>query len=231
MDTDASPVRPRRRRGRRSAGAAIVALLAALIAAGCGGSSGQRAQNPVVNLNDVSAAPGLRGTALATPLRKPDLTLVDTAGRPYDLRTATAGRLALVYLGYTHCPDVCPTTIADLAAALSQTSAAVRRQVTVVFVTTDPDRDTSAVLRDWLAQFDPTFVGLRGSWDQVASYAQYLGISLEPPKQQADGTWIVGHGSQVTAFEPNGVASTVYLAGVTPADYAHDIPLLLAGAR
>ncbi|WP_308302052.1 SCO family protein, partial [Frankia sp. AgKG'84/4] len=209
-----------------------LALLVALVAAGCGGSASKAAgQGPaIVSLDDASPGPGLRGTTLATPMPKPDVALTDMSGHPYRLRAATAGKLTLVYFGYTHCPDVCPTTMADIAAGLSQTSEAVRRQVSVVFVTTDPDRDTPAVLRSWLTQFDPTFVGLTGTTAQITADADKFGIPVEPPRREADGSWVVDHGSQVTAFNPDGLARTVYLAGVTPADYAHDIPMLLKGA-
>ncbi|WP_235948182.1 SCO family protein [Candidatus Frankia alpina] len=223
--------RRRRRYGRRPAGAVCIAVLLALAAAGCGGSAAKGSGSSIVHLDDASPAAGLRGTALAASLPKPDIRLTNTAGRSYDLRAATGGKLTLVYFGYTHCPDVCPTTMADIAAGLSQLSPAVRRHVTVVFVTTDPDRDTPAVLHAWLTQFDPTFVGLTGSWNQIAGYAQQLAIPLERPRRQADGSWEVDHGSQVTAFGPDGAARTVYLAGITPTDYAHDIPLLVKGSR
>ncbi len=206
-------------------------MLLVLAAAACGGSAGGGSRSSIVHLDDASPAPGPRGTALAKALPKPAITLTDTAGQRYDLRAATAGKLTFVYFGYTHCPDVCPTTMADLAAGLSQTSPAVRRQVAVVFVTTDPDRDTPAVLHSWLTQFDPSFVGLTGNWNQISGYAKQLGIPLERPRRQADGTWEVDHGSQVVAFGPGGDAHWVYLAGVTPADYAHDIPLLAKDAR
>ncbi|MCK9897913.1 SCO family protein [Frankia sp. AgB32] len=235
MDVHRSPLRPGPRphrsgvRARRAVAVGLV-LLVALVAAGCGGSSAPSSASAILSLDDASPGPGLRGTTLATPLAKPAVDLTDMNGHPYQLRTATAGKLTLVYFGYTHCPDVCPTTMADIAAGLNQTSAAVRRQVAVVFVTTDPDRDTPAVLRSWLTQFDPTFVGLTGTTAQITGYAETFGIPVEPPRRGADGSWVVDHGSQVTAFNPDGLARTVYLAGVTPADYAHDIPMLLKGA-
>ncbi|MCL9758242.1 SCO family protein [Frankia sp. AiPa1] len=205
-------------------------LAAALAGCGAGSTDAGSSGSSIVRLDNVTAGPGLRGTSLATPMAKPDVQLTDTAGHPYDLRKATAGKLTLVYFGYSHCPDVCPTTMADIAAGLSQSSAADRQKVAVVFITTDPERDTPTVLHDWLTQFDPTFVGLTGTWEQISGYADTFGIPVEKPRQQADGTWVVDHGSQVTAFNPDGLARTVYLAGITPADYAHDIPMLIKGA-
>jgi protein SCO1/2 len=214
---------------------ALVLLGAALLTAvlaGCGGTSTPSAPSlEVVNLDDAPKAAGLRGPALATPLPMPDIRLTDTAGQPYDLKAATNGKLTFVFFGYTHCPDVCPTTMADLARALDLVSAADRGRVAVVFVTTDPDRDTGPVIRSWLNQFNPSFVGLRGPLEQVAGYAAQFGVPLAAPRRQADGTITVDHGAQVTAFSPDGVARTVYMANTQVDDYAHDIPLLLKGAR
>ncbi|MCK9922578.1 SCO family protein [Frankia sp. AgPm24] len=228
----------RRGGGRRRAvprvgvGALALGLALAFALTGCGGGSATSADanGVIVHLDDATDASGLRGTSLAAPMPKPDVRLTDTGGQPYDLRAATTGKLTLVYFGYSHCPDVCPTTMADIAAGLSETSAAVQQKVSVVFITTDPERDTPAVLHSWLAQFNPAFVGLTGTWEQIAGYADQFGIPVEKPRQQADGSWVVDHGSQVTAFGPDGVARVVYLAGITPADYAHDLPTLVKGA-
>ncbi|WP_045876410.1 SCO family protein [Pseudofrankia sp. DC12] len=227
---NASADRPGRRRRRTHPvvtltvlGAAVLVLTAAL--AGCGGSSAS--STGVVNLDDAPKAAGLRGPELATPLPMPDIRLTDTAGRPYDVKAATGGKLTFVYFGYTHCPDVCPTTMADIARALDLVPAADRGRVAVVFITTDPDRDTGPVIRSWLDQFNPSFVGLRGPLAQVADYAGQLGVPLAAPQRQADGTVTVDHGAQVTAFSPDGTARTVYLANTQVEDYAHDIPLLL----
>jgi hypothetical protein len=106
-----------------------------------------------------------------------------------------------------------------------------RGRVAVVFVTTDPDRDTGPVIRSWLNQFNPSFFGLRGPLEQVAGYAAQLGVPLAAPRREADGTITVDHGAQVTAFGPDGVARSVYLANTQVDDYAHDISLLLKGTR
>lgn len=92
---------------------------------------------------------------------RPTFVLTDNEGRSYDFAEQTGGRPTLVYFGYTNCPDECPTAMADIAAALRTTPGAVREQVKVVLVTTDPDRGTAPVLRRWLDQFDPAFIGLR----------------------------------------------------------------------
>ncbi|GAA1957867.1 SCO family protein [Catenulispora subtropica] len=167
-----------------------------------------------------------KGTELGIPTPIPPVTLTDTDGKAYDLKAHAAGKVTLVYFGYTHCPDECPTAMADVAAALRLTPADKRAKVQVVFVTTDPERDTGPVIKDWLGKFDPSFVGLTGTVDQVDNAAKLAATPVEPPKKKADGSVEVDHGTQINAFGPDGVAHVVWLAGVTPKDIAHDIALL-----
>ncbi|HVV29320.1 MAG TPA: SCO family protein, partial [Mycobacteriales bacterium] len=149
------------------------------------------------------------------------------------LATEARGHLTLLYFGYTNCPDVCPTTMADLGAALRKVPASVARDVRVVFITSDPARDTPAVMRAWLAHFDSglpvPFVGLTSSISAIDAYGQKLGVALEPPKKDKDGTIEVTHGAQVTAFSPqDGKAHLVWTpGGLTPEQYASDIELLM----
>ncbi|WP_261575032.1 SCO family protein [Frankia gtarii] len=216
-------------RGARAASALTAVGLAATVALGAcssGGSAGTGGAAVIVG-GAATAGPGVRGTTLGAPIDLPDLHLTDTAGRPYDLRAHAPGRVTLLFFGYTHCPDVCPTTMADLAAALTQVSSDVRRQTSVVFVTSDPQRDTPPVIRHWLDSFDSGFVGLTGELTTIDAAARSVGVPLEPPRRQADGSWIVDHGAQVLAFGPDRRARTVYTAGTPVADYAHDLPLLL----
>ncbi len=135
----------------------------------------------------------------------------------------------MLYFGYTHCPDVCPTTMADLGLALRQLPVQVQEHTQVVFVTSDPGRDTPAVMKTWLANFDPglvrPFVGLTASIKQIDAVATSVGVPLEPPVKEADGTISVEHGAQTLAFVA-GKASVLWLAGTTSAQYAHDITRL-----
>ena len=105
----------------------------------------------------------LRGWVIDTPVPKPDLTLTDTNGEAFDLRAETEGYLTLVFFGYTYCPDVCPVHMANLGAVFGDLIPEVRDRIKVVFVSTDPERDTPERLRSWLDNFDRSFVGLRGT--------------------------------------------------------------------
>jgi protein SCO1/2 len=164
-----------------------------------------------------------------TPLpRKPRFILTDTAGHPFSFITRTRGKLAYLYFGYTHCPDACPTTMAELAAALHRQPRDVRRRVEVVFVTADPRRDTERVLRAWLDHFNHAFVGLTGTQSEIVSAERQAGVPLAPPAKVTGKNYSVAHSSFVLPFSPDGRAHVVYTQGFHTADYAHDMPLLLA---
>ncbi len=132
----------------------------------------------------------------------------------------------LLYFGYTHCPDVCPTTMADLAQALRKMHPDVQNRIQVVFVTSDPARDTVPVMKAWLGNFDASlvhhFVGLTASIRQIDAVATEVGVPLSPPSKAPNGTITVDHGAQTLAFVA-GKASLLWTAATSPADYGHDI--------
>lgn len=181
----------------------------------------------VAACGDAPTPGALRGTALAEPWERPAFTLTATDGHPYDFRAETAGYLTLLFFGYTHCPDVCPVHMANLAAVLPKLPPGVASRVKVVFVTTDPERDTAERLRRWLDGFDPRFVGLVGPLDSVNAIQQRIGLAPAIQQPTADGAnYLVGHAAQVIAYSPDGRAHAVYPFGTRQADWAHDLPWL-----
>ena len=171
--------------------------------------------------------PQLRGL-VPTPLpHRPNFTLTDTAGRPYDFATRTRGKLAYLYFGYTHCPDACPATMGNIEFAVRSLAAAQRKLVEVVFVTVDPKRDTPRVLRAWLSHYNATFVGLTGTERQIRAAESAAGVPLAPPETQGGTNYAVQHSSFVLPYSPDGVAHVLYTQGFVSTDYAHDLPLLL----
>ncbi len=170
----------------------------------------------------------LHGAIIQPAIAKPEITLTDTSGQPFDLRRQTQGYVTILYLGYTHCPDECPTTMADFSAALRSLPANTASHVKVLFVTTDPERDTPNVLRNWLDAFDPRFVGLRGSADQLAALERDL--HLPPAEKEASdgaGDYGVSHAAFALVFTAaDNIAHTVYPVGFSRADLASDITLL-----
>lgn len=119
--------------------------------------------------------------------------------------------------------------MADLGQALRGEPALIQARTQVVFVTSDPVRDTPDVMKTWLANFDPgvllKFVGLTATPKQIDSVATSVGVPLEPPVKEPNGTYSVEHGAQTLAFV-NDKASVLWLAGTSVADYAHDIDAL-----
>jgi len=195
---------------------AIVAMVAVL--AGCGGAAAPSGlPNPM----------GLQGTLQEPPTAKPGFTLTDTSGHPFNLATQTAGDVTLLYFGYTHCPDVCPTTMADLALGLAKVSPAVRSHVKVVFVTTDPDRDTTSVIRSWLNAFNPAFIGLTGTAGQVTAAERAVGMPPATVVPLGHGNYTVDHAAYVLAFTTDDEAHVVYPDGYGASTWAHDLPRLV----
>jgi protein SCO1/2 len=228
------------RRGRPAAAAG----LATLLAAGCGGGGGESAA-PVP-----SASFGWHGVEPQDgPVPRAEFVLRDTAGRRFDFARETQGQPTLVYFGYTNCPDECPTAMADIAAALRQSDVALREQVKVVVVTTDPQRDTPPVLRRWLDQFSQDFIGLVGTQAEVDAAQEAAG--LEPAKKggavetlpgkpnehvHKPGTaahkhfgplgYGVGHANLILAYNADDLLPVAYPGGVRPSDIAADLPEL-----
>ncbi|MDA1095694.1 MAG: SCO family protein [Chloroflexi bacterium] len=173
----------------------------------------------------------LRGSVMVEPIPKPDLTLTDTNGEPYDLRAETDGYLTLVFFGYTNCPDVCPVHMANLGAVYRELLPEVRDHMRVVFVSTDPERDTPARLRSWLDSFHPSFVGLRGSIDDInAALASMMlpGVAVMPAEHGQEP--MIGHPAAVLAFSADGLARVRYPFGVRQSDWLHDLPILAQGS-
>ncbi|MDX1394469.1 MAG: SCO family protein [Gemmatimonadota bacterium] len=214
---------------------AIAAVLAAL-AAGCGGAGDSTetgdpaAETPAAarGIEPGGEGGGYRGLELVTPIRVPPFTLTDTSGEPYDFLDETAGSLAFLFFGFTHCPDICPVQLANLAAALGDLPYAERRQVEVVFVTTDPDRDTPEIVRDYLDRFDREFTGLIAPIDEVNAVLASLDL---PPavKEETPGTgdYTVGHVAQIMAVTGDGMIRLAYPGGIRQSDWRNDLPALL----
>jgi len=168
---------------------------------------------------------GFDGTVLEPPQPKPEFVLTDTSGRQFDFQKQTAGKLTLLYFGYTFCPDICPVQLAQLAAVMNRLPDVERNSV-VVFVTVDPERDTSQVIRTFLDKFDSKFVGLTGTVDQVEAAQRAAGVPVAV--KIGDGAdYSMGHASQVIAYAPDGLAYTQYPYGTRQTQWVHDLPLVL----
>jgi len=175
-----------------------------------------------------SSASEFSGAVLHQQYHAPDTELTDTEGRPFSLASSTDKRLTLIFFGYTHCPDECPTTMATLASAMLQLDASDRANVQVVFVTTDPARDTAPVIRHWLDRFDPSFVGVTGPLPKIEHAATALGVPVAKGRRLPSGGYDVTHGTQVLALDGTNTVPVVWTLGTTAPEFAHDIHQLLS---
>ena len=167
----------------------------------------------------------LLGTVPVTPLEKVSFTLTDTRGRPFDFRAETDGHITLLFFGYTFCPDICPVHMATLAAALRELDAEVREDVRVVFVTVDPERDTPDRLAGWLAAFDSSFVGVRGSAEDVAAALAFY--RYPPPERSGDEPgYTVGHPALIYAFTPDDLGRAMYGPDISKNAWIRDLNVM-----
>ena len=194
-----------------------LALSACGTATGGGGHDHSAASGPATVEGDTGT---YAGVDLAEPYRRPSFTLTDTSGASYDFKAATAGKPTLLFFGYTNCPDVCPTTMADIAVALRGLDAALVQQLQVVFVTTDPARDTPAVLRAWLDRFDADlphpWIGLTGDQPTIDQAQLSTGVPLAE-----DGGKL--HSSLLLLYGSDDEAHVAFDAGNTAKDIAADL--------
>lgn len=214
--------------------AAVLAGLSLLALVGCSsGSKGASASEGASDSGGASASASelndhtdqtYSGLGLTPPQPRPQFTLTDQSGAAYKFGTVTKGKPTLLYFGYTHCPDVCPTTLADITQALQAVPAAVRDRTQVVFVTTDVKRDTPAVLKAYLAQFDAglpnRFVGLSGTQSQVDAAQVAAHVTLAEDEGQT-------HSAQVLLYGSDDYARVSFLESTDEAgQIRHDLPLI-----
>jgi protein SCO1/2 len=176
------------------------------------------------------SAGGSSAARLDPPVELPAAVLDGVDGRPFDLRDGTPGSVTLLFFGYTHCPDICPVHMANLAAVLRDLPLEISREVDVLFVTTDPERDTPERLGEWLSALHPRFVGLRGTRSEVNDLERSLGL---PPSvvvaDSASRDGLVGHAALVLAFGPGDTARVAYPWGTRQRDWLRDLPRLVRG--
>lgn len=163
------------------------------------------------------------------PWPKPEVELTDTEGNPYDIVAETEGEVTLVYLGYTNCPDICPTHMNDIAATLDTMDPEDAEEVNVIFITTDPERDTPEVMRRWLNLFGEDFVGLTADQETIDEVQVALGVEPARPfeTERAGDGYEVSHAAFVYAFDQTNLAHLVFPGGVDRETWLHDLTKLV----
>ena len=195
----------------RSAAVARLAVTLSLITTACGPEAA-----PPVEL----------GAEFHNPLH-PEFTLTDTDGNAFDFGSETRGYMTLLFFGYTNCPDICPVHMANIGAALDRLPYSVTSRVKVVFVTTDPERDTPGRIREWLDHFDTGFIGLTGTLEEIAAAEREVKIAPSQRVPRDDGGYDVGHSARVIAFTTDGAGRFLYPFGTRQSDWASEIPALV----
>jgi protein SCO1/2 len=171
------------------------------------------------------SAPSFRATDVTGADFGKELQLTDFDGQRRQL-SDFRGKAVVVFFGYTHCPDVCPTTLSTLAAAIKKLGPDGDK-VQVLFVTADPERDTAEVLKQYVTAFNPTFLGLRGTADETAAVAKEFKVIVQKNAGADPNNYTVDHSSGTYVYDPAGKLRLYVGYGQDADVFAHDIGLLL----
>jgi protein SCO1/2 len=155
-------------------------------------------------------------------------TLTDHNGERHSLADFK-GKAVLLFFGFTHCPDVCPTTLARAKLALQKLGPDASK-VQVLFVSVDPQRDTPEVLKGYVTAFDPSFIGFTGTPEEIKQVAQDFRIIYRKSEGKGPGDYTVDHSTQTYVYDPQG-RLRLYISHAQDVDVVvHDVKLLLDGA-
>ena len=204
--------------------AVVWLLLAGLLATACGPASAT-----AIAAQGLEPGPdGWRGIPLERERTMPEATLQDVEGDEVELAAAFAGTPTLLFFGYTSCPDICPVHLAAIASAMT-TAGVSYDDLDVVFVSVDPDRDTSERIEEYVANFSSRMVGLHGDLEVVEDALSQLdlpGPIVEGPDPRGEGD-LIGHPAQVIGFDAQGQALRTWPFGARRSDWIADLPRIV----
>lgn len=204
------PILPGRRRALRVAALSTAALAVPWALTACG-----------------DKGPSFKGSDIAGTHLGKDWTLTDFDGHPRTL-ASFAGKVVVVFFGYTQCPDVCPTSLAELADVMHKLGPDADK-VQVLFITVDPDRDTAEILKQYATAFDSRFLALRGTAEETrkaaAAFKAYY--AKVPGKSGAADDYTMDHTAAFYLFDTQGEARVLAKHDASADDLAHDIKILL----
>ena len=170
-------------------------------------------------------APVFKNTDLTGLDYAKDFALTDHTGKPRTLADFK-GKLVVVFFGYTQCPDVCPTTLAEMATAMKELGPQAE-QVQVLFITVDPERDTQLLLAQYVPAFDKRFLGLRGDAAQTAAVAKEFKVFYAKVAGKEPGSYSMDHTAASYVFDRNGKVRLFVRYGQGAAPLVQDLKALL----
>lgn len=193
----------------------LFAMLLALVLAACGPAEPPPAPQPKFLATDITGVPWGR-----------DFRLYDHHGR---LRTLAdfRGKVVAVFFGYTHCPDVCPTTLSDFAMAMRELGKDAEK-VQVLFVTVDPERDTPEMLAQYVPSFNPGFLGMYTDAASLAELAKEFKVVYQKNPVEGPAGYLIDHSAGTYVFDTQGRLRLHIAYGSGPAAIAQDLRTLLA---
>jgi protein SCO1/2 len=153
------------------------------------------------------------------------LALTDHTGKPRTM-SDFKGKVVVLFFGYTHCPDVCPTTMSDLKQTMKLLGNKAD-EVQVLFITVDPERDTQEVLAQFVPYFDPRFLGLRGNAKETADTLSNFKVYQAKVDEKSDGSYTIDHSAGMYVYDKLGKIRLYMQYGQKPVDMASDIGKLL----
>lgn len=200
-----------------------LAALVAIALSGC-----DRGEAPKAGTAAPPASLSFQGVDITGAEYARTLSMPDAEGRERSL-AEFKGKVVVVFFGYTQCPDVCPSTMAELAQVKKSLGAAGER-VQGIFVTVDPERDTAPVLKAYLANFDPGFVALRGTPEQTKAVAREFKVFYAKVPGKTEGSYTMDHTAGSYVFDPAGKVRLFVRYGTGADALAADLKTLLASA-
>jgi protein SCO1 len=201
---------------RRSRVLGLVLLVAVIVAAGW------------IVIHTIPPSTGFRLTVLPQRSSSPDFRLTDFNGRPRSLADYR-GRVVVIFFGFIHCPDACPTELFKLAQVMKRLGP-VSDRVQVLVITLDPKRDTPDLLKSYVTTFDPRFVGLTGTAEQIDSAAKsYYVVYFTAPT--SNDYYAIDHSTSTYVIDAQGQHRLIGSMTTSVDDFVHDLKLLTGGLK
>ena len=174
------------------------------------------------------AANPIAATRLPTPKTLPNFALTDHLGIAFD-RNSLRQRWSLLFFGFTHCPDICPATLSQLAAARSRLASlgAANALPTIVLISVDPERDTEHALSEYVSYFGEHIIGVSGDSEELGKLTAGLGVFFQK-EPSVSGDYTVSHTTAVFLINPEAQFQALFSAPLTVDALVHDLPLLMA---